>query len=305
MENNKQMPSPPSIQQEAEKPNLEDTIQWMSHQAMKNMSEAEDDARSYYEAYLDALTELRKEMEITKSAPAQQEAIPEAGAVYVAWLIEFRKSLKARSDAAYRESQSGVSFGRNLVGFADGLTWAMRQVDGLLEKEPPSPPSVKTGREEDKWKFHCWKEFGGGERCDKLCGTCSGEDFVQPSPIVQEGEPEDLKDWMDNHAECDSDEDATLWINGAKAMYRKLADDNVFYDSQIADYSKQLAEEIQSLQSQLSAIKKERDDYRKALEEWQGIDARNPSAVLKMAETHLKTHSLLLKYPIPQTPTNE
>lgn len=35
---------------------------------------------------------------------------------------------------------------------------------------------------------------------------------------------DEIKEWIDNNAECDADEDATLWINGALAMYRKLTE---------------------------------------------------------------------------------
>lgn len=94
---------------------------------------------------------------------------------------------------------------------------------------------------------------------------------------------EDLKEWMDNHAECDSDEDVTLWINGATAMYRKLANDNDFFDSQIADYSRTLSEElcalreeketgdkfngslIDQLKRELKSAHEERKEYRKEL----------------------------------------
>lgn len=49
----------------------------------------------------------------------------------------------------------------------------------------------------------------------------------KPSPVIEIGEkwePEEIEEWIHRFAECDADNDATLWINGANAMYRKLTE---------------------------------------------------------------------------------
>lgn len=76
-------------------------------------------------------------------------------------------------------------------------TWDRAGLEKWLEKFKAQNLSS-----DSEWEFHCWKEFGGGERCQKLCDTCSGKAFEEKTEgeMVEEV-PEEIMDFINEETD--------------------------------------------------------------------------------------------------------
>jgi hypothetical protein len=72
---------------------------------------------------------------------------------------------------------------------------------------------------------------------DRIPALPATPETEQPGESEGGEVPEEVKDWIDQYAECDADDDNTLWRNGALAMYHRD-------------------------QSTITALQKERDAYK-------------------------------------------
>lgn len=205
---------------------------------------------------------------------------------------------------------------------------------------PPSPPSIKPEREEREWEFHCWKEFGGGERCDKLCRTCSGEDFnAKPDsqPFLAEGESQTFEEMAkaDFLKWCNKEEDQFPLGSAEQYGFRLGAvaafkyrqteiDDLISMASNLNKGWAHSSEHNRSLQSQLSAKEKEIEEWKETARTinrtaTEMLDAKSAEAqeyrkALEDAARLLpkeyaplagEIKTILRKYPSQQNPTKD
>lgn len=96
--------------------------------------------------------------------------------------------------------------------FRAQLLRANERIEKLSKASHPAPAPIvgeRDGIEEERVK-------SGNKLLDMV-----DELLTNPAPKDQ-ALPEEIKQWVGDFAECDADDDATLWRNGAIAMYHKM-----------------------------------------------------------------------------------